>query len=144
MRAVKHGLSLDVIMLIAGIMIFKEIMEASGAVKNLSEFLRVKGIPCCSAAFSASVCERPAYRPDSRICREHIPADIEHCGRIICRNNLFAFASGFSGVLLSPVHICLVLTREYFKADMWGVYKKIIPAASVVFLVAVAEYLILR
>jgi len=56
----------------------------------------------------------------------------------------FAFASGFLGVLLSPVHICLVLTREYFKADMWGVYKKIIPAASVVFLVAVAEYLILR
>jgi len=31
-----------------------------------------------------------------------------------------AVAAGFLGVLLSPVHICLVLTREYFKADLWA------------------------
>jgi hypothetical protein len=56
----------------------------------------------------------------------------------------FAFASGFLGVLLSPVHICLVLTREYFKADLWGMYKMIIPASLIVFCVAIVEYLILK
>ncbi|NOZ25607.1 MAG: DUF401 family protein [Nitrospirae bacterium] len=54
-----------------------------------------------------------------------------------------AFASGFIGVLLSPVHVCLVLTREYFNADMWGIYKKTLPAAAAVLMVAVLEFLVL-
>jgi uncharacterized protein len=55
-----------------------------------------------------------------------------------------AFAAGFIGVLLSPVHLCLVLTRQYFKADLWGIYTKIIPASVVIFLAALIEYLIIK
>jgi hypothetical protein len=55
-----------------------------------------------------------------------------------------AFAAGFIGVLISPVHLCLVLTREYFKADMWGVYKKIIPSGVYIFLAAFIQYMLLR
>ncbi|MFO0751886.1 MAG: DUF401 family protein [Thermodesulfovibrionales bacterium] len=54
-----------------------------------------------------------------------------------------AFASGFLGVLLSPVHLCLVLTREYFKADAWGIYKRIIPASLVIMAAAFVEYFVL-
>jgi hypothetical protein len=56
----------------------------------------------------------------------------------------FAFASGFLGVLLSPIHICLILTREYFKADLWGIYKMMIPAGVIVFCGAIVEYMILK
>ncbi|MEK7267710.1 MAG: DUF401 family protein [Nitrospirota bacterium] len=143
-RAVKHGLSLDVIMLIAGIMIFKEIMEASGAVKNLSEFLRVKGIPAAPLLFLLPFVSGLLTGVTVGFVGSTFPLLLSIAGESSAGIISFAFASGFFGVLLSPVHICLVLTREYFKADMWGVYKKIIPAASVVFLVAVAEYLILR
>jgi uncharacterized protein len=31
---------------------------------------------------------------------------------------LLAFAGGFMGVMASPVHLCLVLTNEYFKASL--------------------------
>ncbi len=143
-RAVKHGLSLDVIMLIAGIMIFKEIMEASGAVKNLSEFLRLNGIPAAPLLFLLPFVSGLLTGVTVGFVGSTFPLLLSIAGESSAGIISFAFASGFSGVLLSPVHICLVLTREYFKADMWGVYKKIIPAASVVFLVAVAEYLILR
>jgi hypothetical protein len=34
-----------------------------------------------------------------------------------------AFGSGFAGVMLSPLHLCLVLTREYFNADITKVYR---------------------
>jgi len=143
-RAVKHGLALDVIMLIAGIMIFKEIMEASGAVKNLSEFLRVKGIPATPLLFLLPFVSGLLTGLTVGFVGSTFPLILSIAGEASAGIISFAFASGFSGVLLSPVHICLVLTREYFKADMWGVYKKIIPAASIVFLVAIAEYMILR
>jgi hypothetical protein len=54
---------------------------------------------------------------------------------------VLAFASGISGDLLSPFHLCLILTKDYFRADLKGVYRFIwIPTAS---LVAVALLVIL-
>lgn len=49
---------------------------------------------------------------------------------------MFAFASGFVGCLLSPVHLCLVLTREYFRADLGRTYRMLLPPAVVIMVVA--------
>ena len=44
-----------------------------------------------------------------------------------------AFGSGFAGVMLSPVHLCLVLSGEYFNADMAKVYQRLwLPSARTV------------
>ncbi|MBZ5502692.1 MAG: DUF401 family protein [Acidobacteriia bacterium] len=59
-------------------------------------------------------------------------------------NISLAFAAGFLGVLLSPVHLCLILTKEYFKADLWGMYKKIMPAAAFILVAAFLEFMLLR
>ena len=48
----------------------------------------------------------------------------------------FAFGIGFLGVLLSPVHLCLVLSREHFDATWRGSYKRLLPPAILVFAVA--------
>ncbi len=143
-RVLKHGLSMDVIVLIIGIMLFKETMEASGAVKNLSGFLTSKGIPFTPILFLLPFATGLLTGITVGFVGSTFPLIMSIAGEPSIGVISFAFASGFFGVLLSPVHICLVLTREYFKADMWGVYKKIIPAGSIVFLVAVVEYLILR
>jgi len=47
---------------------------------------------------------------------------------------LVAYTSGFAGVLLSPAHLCLILTRDYFKAKFSGVYKLLIPPVFIVYL----------
>jgi hypothetical protein len=47
-------------------------------------------------------------------------------------------------VLLSPLHLCLILTKEYFRADLRGIYRKIVPACGLIFLSALAEYMIMR
>jgi hypothetical protein len=46
---------------------------------------------------------------------------------------VLAYASGFAGVILSPVHLCLILTREYFHAEMGGIYRLLwLPAAALI------------
>jgi hypothetical protein len=43
-----------------------------------------------------------------------------------------AFAGGIGGVMLSPLHLCLILTKEYFQADWKGVYRLVwFPVASI-------------
>ncbi|MBF0548680.1 MAG: DUF401 family protein [Candidatus Riflebacteria bacterium] len=45
----------------------------------------------------------------------------------------FAYASGLAGVFLSPSHLCLTLTQEYFGANLWGVIKLLLfPVCAVI------------
>jgi hypothetical protein len=52
------------------------------------------------------------------------------------------FAAGFAGVMLSPVHLCYVLTCEYFQVDIAKVYRRLfIPSALVLAAAAIPLYL---
>jgi hypothetical protein len=42
------------------------------------------------------------------------------------------FAGGLVGVLVSPLHLCLALTRVYFQADWGGLYRFILPSALLI------------
>jgi integral membrane protein (TIGR00529 family) len=50
---------------------------------------------------------------------------------------MFAYALGFFGVLLSPLHLCLSLTREYFNANWKGIYRPLLPSVILVFIASV-------
>ncbi|MEN8223349.1 MAG: DUF401 family protein [Acidobacteriota bacterium] len=41
--------------------------------------------------------------------------------------SVYIYVIGFSGILLSPVHLCLVFTNEYFKSNLLKVYKYLFP-----------------
>ncbi|MDP2753141.1 MAG: DUF401 family protein [Nitrospirota bacterium] len=144
LTALKHGFSIDVIILILGVMLFKETMENSGAVKNLSQFFIKEGISVFPILFLLPFLTGLLTGLTVGFVGSTFPLIISIAGNTSIGAISFAFASGFLGVLLSPIHICLILTREYFKADLWGIYKKMIPAAIIVFCGAIVEYLILR
>ena len=48
-----------------------------------------------------------------------------------------AFVAGFVGVMLSPLHFCLVLTVQQFQADFGRVWRRTAPAILLILLVAV-------
>jgi integral membrane protein (TIGR00529 family) len=50
---------------------------------------------------------------------------------------MFAYNSGLFGVLLSPAHLCLLLTKEYFAANWRKIYRKLIPSVLIVFIISV-------
>jgi integral membrane protein (TIGR00529 family) len=57
---------------------------------------------------------------------------------------MFAYASGFAGILLSPVHLCLVLTKEYYRADFNPLYKMLIPPVIFVWLVSLVMFFLFK
>jgi len=144
LRVAKYGFEPDVAVMIFGIVLFKEIMDSSGAVAGLSRFFVDNGVSVvpviCILPFAAGLLTGHTVG----FVGSTFPLLIKIAGGSSLSYTGLAFAAGFTGVLLSPVHLCLVLTREYFKADMWGMYRKIIPAGIIVFITAVAEYFALR
>ncbi|NWF52046.1 MAG: DUF401 family protein [Nitrospirae bacterium] len=143
MSCLKHGFSFDIILLIISVMLFKESMESSGAVKNISHFCLEKGIPTLPILFSLPFITGLLTGITIGFVGGTFPLIISIAGTSTSAIS-FAFASGYLGVLFSPVHICLVLTREYFKADLWKMYKMIIPAGFTLLLVAIGEYIIMK
>ena len=139
-----HGFTKDVIVLIFGTMLFKFTMEGSGAVSNLSRYFTEQGIPLLPILIILPFISGILTGITVGFVGSTFPLLINLTNGAHLNEITLAFASGFVGVLLSPVHLCLVLTREYFKADMWGIYKKTIPGCVLIMAGALALYFILR
>ncbi|MEK7850781.1 MAG: DUF401 family protein, partial [Deltaproteobacteria bacterium] len=144
LSALKYGFAFDVVLLVLGVMLLKELMEGTGAVKNLGDFFISTGIPVMPLLFILPFISGFLTGVTVGSVGSTFPLILHLLHGSPVGAISFAFASAFLGVLLSPVHVCLVLKREYFNADIWGIYKKVLPACALVFLVAVIEYLILR
>jgi hypothetical protein len=142
-RIVKHGISMDVIFLILGVMLFKEALEHSGAVQNLSDYFTLMSIPIVPLVFILPFTTGVLTGITVGAVGSTFPLIVTMAGNDPHLLS-FAFAAGFMGVLLSPVHVCLILTKDYFKADMWRIYRKIIPATVIVSIVAIIEYLVVN
>ncbi len=55
---------------------------------------------------------------------------------------ILSYISGMLGMLLSPVHLCLFMTVEYFKAKLIKVYRYLLPPALFILMIATVLYLI--
>jgi hypothetical protein len=143
-RVVRDGVSLDVVVLIVGIMVFKGAMEASQAVGNLSAFFKEEGVPLLPMLFLLPFVTGVLTGLTVGFVSATFPLLLSLDGGNTLAAVSFAFASGFVGVLLSPVHVCLILTAEYFKAEMAGIYRRMLLPAALVLLAALAVHLALR
>lgn len=144
LRSLKYGFSIDVIVMIGGIVIFKEIMEASGSVATMSNLLLEYGIPVvpifCLLPFIAGLLTGHTIG----FVGSTFPLLLSITDHASTALMSLAFASGLIGVLLSPVHLCLILSREYFLAELSGIYKKTVPAGFMVFFIALSQYIFSR
>ena len=55
--------------------------------------------------------------------------------------SLYIYVIGYAGILVSPLHLCLVLTNEYFEASLLEVYRYM--AIPILLMIAIATGLVL-
>lgn len=134
----KKNFSLNIVWLIAGIMIFKEVLQASGAPNSIPLILSQWGVPSFVVLFFLPFIigfltgMTTAYIGISYpiLMAYLVPAKVDF-GAV-----MFSYWAGFLGLLISPVHLCLVLSKNYFKADFFQVYKLLIPPALILTILA--------
>jgi hypothetical protein len=144
LRTLKEGFSWEILIIILGVMTFKAVMESSGAVSNISTFLSEKGIPILPILFFLPFVSGLLTGLTIGFVGSTFPIILGLEGAKGLVPISFAFASGYAGVFLSPVHLCLVLTREYFKANISEMYNRIIKTGLLITFIALMEYLIFK
>lgn len=143
LQACREGFSREIVIIILGVMAFKTILNDSGAVTNISTFFSEHNIPLLPVLFIVPFISGLLTGLTVGFIGSTFPllTGLPDAQNITALS--FAFASGYVGVLLSPVHLCLILTREYFKANMSGIYNSVIKAGILIMLTAFVEYLFL-
>lgn len=140
-EAVRKGLSYKLIFLVFGILSFQTALELSGAVALLQQASIAYGLPpqlvIIVVAFTAGLLTGmfAAYV----VLAYTLLAGFLYQPVIIPANILLAFLSGYVGMMLSPAHVCLVVTNEYFKSDLIKVLRILAPP---LLLLAVCGYLL--
>ena len=124
----KEALSFKMFMMVMGIVIFKEILSDCGIVQGIAAFMEQRNIAPLPVAFGISFLSGFVTGITIGFVGISLPIILTIIEEPTRWNMMFVFACGFGGVLLSPVHLCLILTTQYFKANLAGVYRYIIPA----------------
>ncbi len=124
MTTLRESLSINIVLMVAGIMVFKGMLEASGAIEALPAFFHKSGLPVGLVLFTLPFIVGLLTGLTVGFVGATFPIITAMLGGTPDPGSIsFAFASGFAGVMLSPTHLCLLLTLRYFKADMAGTYR---------------------
>ncbi|MBD3401648.1 DUF401 family protein [candidate division GN15 bacterium] len=141
--SLKKGLSYKLVFLVFGILSFQTVLDQSGAIESIQKLSTdlhfpvaliiilvsfasgiLTGMLAAMVALSYSLLAGFLYQPTIQI-----------------DNILLAFLAGYVGMMLSPSHLCLVLTNEYFGSDLVKVYKVMVPPMLVFAVLAYLVYL---
>jgi len=57
---------------------------------------------------------------------------------------VLAYGCGHIGMMLTPLHVCHVVSNRYFETPFAPVYKRIVPAACIMLALTIAYFLALR
>ena len=134
-KIVKNDIDLSVVILIAGIMIFQRMLQVSGGMEIIPEAFAKLGVHPYIILFSIPFCIAMVTGISSAAIGIGIPIllPIIIPDEVNFYYAMFAYTGAFTGVMLSPVHLCLVVTRNYFKSDLNKIYKMLIfPLSTVV------------
>lgn len=123
---IKSDLDLNILFLIAGIMIFKRMLEATGIIIIIPEFFTGLGIPLLVVLFIIPFLVGILTGISSAtvgICFPVLLPFMVVQNEVNLNYAMFAFVGAYIGMMISPVHLCLVVTKDYFKADLAKIYK---------------------
>lgn len=142
-KNLRESVSGKALFLVIGIMIFQEVLRTTGALEGISNFFVTSHMPVYLLLFLIPFIAGIMTGLTVGFIGITFPLLLPLMGAPTPSPALvaLAFGSGFAGVMLSPIHLCYVLTCEYFKADIAKVYHRLfLPSACVLAAVLIPLY----
>jgi len=141
--ALKYGADLQILFLLYAVMLFKATIEGAGAAYALFADMQYIGLPTPVLLAFLPFLTGFATGISMGFAGIGLPLLVPFIALGSQFNGsplMLAYISGYVGVLLSPVHLCLILSTEYFKASLAGVYRLILPPLLAIEAVGVLIY----
>jgi integral membrane protein (TIGR00529 family) len=140
--------SLSVQCSLAGVLVFNGLLKDSGLLPVASRELAASGIPAVCVVVGLPLLAGIVTGISFGFVGASLPLVVllmqaEGSGLTPLSTLALAYGFGYMGVLLSPVHLCLLVTREYFGASLLKIYVRVLPCVAVVLVFAVVAHVVL-
>ena len=137
---IKHALQPKIVFLLIAVMYFKYLLQSTGAVETLPRTILELNLPVVlvitTTPFLVGLMTGISFAYVGMTFPLLLPF-FTGFDKIA-----LAYLSGYMGMLFSPVHLCLVFSAEYYKAELGRVYRKMLIPAVLLFVTGVL-YIIL-
>jgi integral membrane protein (TIGR00529 family) len=134
------------VVVIFGALIFRRVLDNSGAVIAVSNALTDLRVPLAVVAlavpFIAGLLTGLMSAAFGISFPVILPLVTVDGGATAPGWAVWMLAAGFLGTMSSPVHLCLALTRVYFKAQWGSIYRRIVPSVLLMIIVAAVVMLL--
>jgi integral membrane protein (TIGR00529 family) len=124
------GLNFDLILAIGGVMLFKWGIESSSLLGLIENFVRQSHLPPAVLLTVLSFSMTFAMG----LLSAALGIAVALFPYLVMGNAVYAsllFMSSFLGYLISPLHLCNVVTLNYFRENLKGLYTKLLPSALI-------------
>ncbi len=132
--------------LVVAIIIYKTVLNESGAVLGISGELKAYNIPIIAVVMllpfisgtviGVAIGFVGASFPLIISLIDGLPGEAAYIS--------LAYTFGFVGMLLSPIHVCFVLTKNYFNEDFSKTYKYIVPCCIGLAVAAIGWFFLIK
>jgi integral membrane protein (TIGR00529 family) len=142
-KAVRYAFGPRIIFLLFSVMLYKAIVDESGAAYALFGDLTALGVPGAFMLVALPMLIGFATGLSIAFVGISFPLLLPFMGNgegISAAAVFLAYMSGMAGYNASPLHLCLVLTVEYFQSRVGDVYRLILPPLAAVVGVALLAY----
>lgn len=138
--------NVNILITLSGVMIFKSLLETSGLIDAASEELAACRMPIVFVIAALPFLAGLVTGIGIGFAGTTFPliAGLLAAGGdiSIAAALPLAFGMGYAGMMLSPLHLCLLLTKDYFEARLLKVYLYLIPCVAIVGLASIMLHLL--
>lgn len=143
-RLLKEGFSLRIILLVAGVMAFRGLLMDAGIVEALPGLFAGIGLPPAALVVLLPLTVGLLVGITVGAVGASFPLLLVFLGtgaEARMGSVVLAYMAGNAGVMLSPVHLCLILTVQFFQARMGRVWRRVLPPVLANLALAILYYL---
>lgn len=139
----------NIVMTLVGVMVFQALLETSGLLPEASRRLAASRVPVAVIVallpFLAGLVTGIAVG----FAGVAFPLvvgflSVPESGLTPLAALVLAFSAGYAGMMLSPVHLCFVLTNEFFMVPFGRVYRHVFPCVAGVLAAGLGFHLLYR
>ena len=139
----KNGVQINLALAIISMLYLKDMIEATGSVTSLFDVVIESGVPILAIAivvplFIGAISGSPAMGVGIAF-----PILLPLFGAPNIHLTSIVFLGITCTYITSPLHLCLVLTNNYFKSDLNKVIKYLAPSSFALYLVGLAYHMFL-
>lgn len=131
-RVLRSPATVRIATMVLGVLVFKDMLQSSGAVATIPGLLEGAGIPLVAVAFVLPLVVGFVTALETAFVGLTFPLLLAVAGHPDLRLLAFAYAAGFAGVMLSPLHLCMIFTREYFATEYLPILRPVALATLLV------------